>query len=38
MEAALKQRYGFGLVRVSTDKQDELSPDSQEKLRIRKEQ
>lgn len=32
MEAALKQRYGFGLVRVSTDKQDELSPDSQEKL------
>ena len=27
-----KQRYGFGLVRVSTDKQDELSPDSQEKL------
>lgn len=29
---ALKQRYGFGFVRVSTDKQEELSPDSQEKL------
>ncbi len=27
-----KQRYGFGFVRVSTDKQEELSPDSQEKL------
>ncbi len=26
------QRYGYGYVRVSTDKQDELSPDSQEKL------
>lgn len=29
---AHKQRYGFGFVRVSTDKQEELSPDSQEKL------
>lgn len=27
-----KQIYGFGFVRVSTDKQEELSPDSQEKL------
>lgn len=26
------QRYGYGYVRVSTDKQEELSPDSQEKL------
>lgn len=25
-------RYGYGYVRVSTDKQEELSPDSQEKL------
>lgn len=25
-------KYGYGYVRVSTDKQDELSPDSQEKL------
>lgn len=28
----MQQRYGYGYVRVSTDKQDELSPDSQEKL------
>lgn len=28
----MKQRYGYGYVRVSTDKQEELSPDSQEKL------
>ncbi len=28
----MNQRYGYGYVRVSTDKQDELSPDSQEKL------
>lgn len=28
----MRQRYGFGYVRVSTDKQEELSPDSQEKL------
>lgn len=26
------QQYGYGYVRVSTDKQEELSPDSQEKL------
>lgn len=28
----MQQRYGYGYVRVSTDKQEELSPDSQEKL------
>lgn len=28
----MKQRYAYGYVRVSTDKQEELSPDSQEKL------
>lgn len=28
----MKTRYGYGYVRVSTDKQDELSPDSQTKL------
>lgn len=28
----MEQRYGYGYVRVSTDKQEELSPDSQEKL------
>ncbi len=28
----MNPRYGYGYVRVSTDKQDELSPDSQEKL------
>lgn len=28
----MDQRYGYGYVRVSTDKQEELSPDSQEKL------
>ena len=28
----MKQRYGYGYVRVSTDKQEELSPDSQENL------
>lgn len=28
----MNQRYGYGYVRVSTDKQEELSPDSQEKL------
>lgn len=28
----MKTKYGYGYVRVSTDKQDELSPDSQEKL------
>lgn len=28
----MKTRYGYGYIRVSTDKQDELSPDSQEKL------
>lgn len=28
----MHQRYAYALVRVSTDKQDELSPDSQEKL------
>ena len=27
-----KQLCGFGFVRVSTDKQEELSPDSQQKL------
>ena len=27
-----KIRYGYGLVRVSTDKQEEISPDTQEKL------
>ncbi len=29
---ALRTKYGYGYVRVSTDKQDELSPDSQAKL------
>lgn len=28
----MQQRYGYGYVRVSTDRQEELSPDSQEKL------
>lgn len=28
----MQQLYGYGYVRVSTDKQEELSPDSQEKL------
>ena len=28
----MEQQYGYGYVRVSTDKQEELSPDSQEKL------
>lgn len=28
----MKTRYGYGYIRVSTDKQDELSPDSQKKL------
>lgn len=28
----MKTKYAYGYVRVSTDKQDELSPDSQEKL------
>jgi len=28
----MQQKYGYGYVRVSTDKQEELSPDSQEKL------
>lgn len=28
----MELRYGYGYVRVSTDKQEELSPDSQEKL------
>lgn len=28
----MNQQYGYGYVRVSTDKQEELSPDSQEKL------
>ena len=28
----MQQRYGYGYVRVSTDKQEELSPDSQEHL------
>lgn len=28
----MNQRYAYGYVRVSTDKQEELSPDSQEKL------
>lgn len=29
---AFRTKYGYGYVRVSTDKQDELSPDSQAKL------
>ena len=28
----MELKYGYGYVRVSTDKQEELSPDSQEKL------
>lgn len=28
----METKYGYGYIRVSTDKQDELSPDSQEKL------
>ena len=28
----MSARYAYGYVRVSTDKQEELSPDSQEKL------
>ena len=28
----MKTKYGYGYVRVSTDKQEELSPDSQSKL------
>ena len=28
----MELRYAYGYVRVSTDKQEELSPDSQEKL------
>ena len=28
----MQQRYGYGYVRVSTDRQEELSPDSQERL------
>lgn len=31
-EDALATKYGYGYVRVSTDRQDELSPDSQAKL------
>ena len=28
----METKYGYGYVRVSTDKQEELSPDSQAKL------